>query len=135
MLQAHFIKETHFSCEKVKVDDFSVTLEDIEPQQFTMVQNNLEVKSVRIKDENTLLLYLDTPPIIKTAQPISDITFTGEVSDQNFNKITAGINSKEIISFGSKTTFNINQDWNTTLIEIIKRECKGKLKKVEGATM
>lgn len=135
VLKAHFIKETHFSCEKVKVVDFSVTLEDIKPEKFTMVQNNLEVKSVRIKDENTLLLYLNSQPRIKTGQPISDITFTGEVSDQNFDKVIQGINNKEIVSFGKTTTFTINLDWNTELIEKIKRNCKGKLKKVTGVTM
>jgi len=135
VLKANFIKETHFSCEKVKVDDFSVTLEDIEPEQFTMVQNNLEVKSVRIKDENTLLLYLQSEPRIKTSKPISDITFTSELSFRYFNNVIRGINTKEIVSFGKTTTFTINLYWNTILIEKIKRECKGKLKKVEGVTM
>ena len=135
VLKANFIKETHFSCEKVKVVDFSVTLDDIEPEQFTMVQNNLEVKSVRIDDENTLLLYLGPEPKIKTSKPISDITFTSELSDRYFDNVISGINTKGILSFGKTTTFTINLYWNTILIQKIKRECKGKLKKVEGVTM
>lgn len=135
-LKMHLIKNVHLSCERVSVQDFGLTKENIESVILTMVPNKFEIKSVRIKDPETLDLYLKG--IIKIDKPIDDITYTGEVSEGSqcrdlLNCIKG--NDTNVKIWGKKTHFTLNLDWNTNLVKTIRKNYKKYLRSFSAETM
>ena len=127
----HLIQETNLSCEKITVDTFSLTLDDITYDKLHSYYKKFEVNSVRIKDPQTLDLYLNDK--IETAKPIDNITYTDEVPEKKNKLLLDCIKRKKI--WGSNTHFTLNLDWNTELVEIIRKDYQKFLKRFTADTM